>query len=66
MDALLDAVGPEGTIMMNTFTTNYPGSAISTDFIFDSKTSIPDTGLVPRLFLRRREVIRLATSLVAR
>ena len=58
IDVLLDVVGSEGTVMMNTFTTNYPVSAVPTDFVFDSKTSKPETGLVPRVFLRRNEVVR--------
>jgi aminoglycoside 3-N-acetyltransferase len=57
IDALLEAVGPEGTIMMHTFTNLYPLSEIPTNYTFDQRTD-PNTGLVPRQFLKRKETIR--------
>jgi aminoglycoside 3-N-acetyltransferase len=57
IDALLEAVGPEGTIMMHTFTGLFAISKIPTDYLFDQSTE-PNTGLVPRNFLKRPETIR--------
>src|SRR4030067_3298013 len=58
IDGLLEAVGSEGTIMMNTFTLNFPITAIPTDFVFDSRKSTPYTGIEPSLFMRRKEARR--------
>jgi aminoglycoside 3-N-acetyltransferase len=58
IDVLLDAVGTEGTIMMNTFTQNFPITAIPTRFVFEYKKTRPYTGIIPSLFLRRREARR--------
>src|SRR4030065_815764 len=54
IDVLLDAVGREGTIMMNAFTLNFPITAIPTDYVFDSNKSTPYTGVIPSLFMRRK------------
>ena len=58
IDALLDVVGPEGTIMMNTFTKNFRASAIPIDYVFDKSTTVPATGLVPTVFIKRKGVVR--------
>ncbi len=58
IDALIDTVGPQGTIMMNTHTRNFPISQISSDFVFDPETAVPWTGIVPQRLLKRRNVIR--------
>jgi aminoglycoside 3-N-acetyltransferase len=58
IDALLETVGSQGTVMMNTFTANFPITAISSDFVFDKPVSMPDTGLVPTVFLSRSETVR--------
>jgi aminoglycoside 3-N-acetyltransferase len=57
IDALLEAVGPKGTIMMHTFTNLFPLSKIPNDYHFAQSTK-PNTGLVPRNFLKRPETIR--------
>ena len=58
IDALLEAVGPKGTIMMNTYTHAVSLFALTPDFMFDSKKTIPNTGLVPKTLLRKEEAIR--------
>ncbi len=58
IDGLLEAVGSEGTIMMNTFTQNFPITAIPTDFVFDSERSNPYTGVIPSRFMLRKEARR--------
>jgi aminoglycoside 3-N-acetyltransferase len=57
IDALLEAVGSEGTIMMHTFTALYPMSKIPSNNISNQSTD-PSTGLVPRIFLKRQQTIR--------
>jgi aminoglycoside 3-N-acetyltransferase len=58
IDAVLDVVGPEGTIMMNTFTKNFRASAIPKDYVFDRSTTIPYTGLVPTVIIKRKGAVR--------
>lgn len=58
IDALLEAVGSEGTIMMNAFTLSFATSAIPSDYIFDVATTPPYTGLVPRTLFMRQGSIR--------
>jgi len=58
IDALLDVVGPEGTIMVNTFTKLFPASEIPFNYVFDAATTTPYTGIVPRFFLKRKDAVR--------
>src|SRR3990170_6841932 len=58
IDSLLDVVGSEGTIMMNAFTQSFPIAEINPDYVFDSESTIPYTGLVPRALIKRKESIR--------
>lgn len=58
IDALLDAVGPNGTIMMNAHTEMFPVSDIPSDYIFDYRSTPTWTGLVPETFRKRRDSIR--------
>ena len=58
IDCLLDAVGPEGTITMNSYTPSYPIAEIALDYVFDPKSSVPYTGIVPRTLLSRKGVVR--------
>jgi aminoglycoside 3-N-acetyltransferase len=58
IDALLDAVGPEGTIMMNTFTSSFPIAEIPSDYVFDPETTAPYTGLVPGALMKRTASVR--------
>lgn len=58
IDALLETVGPEGTIMMNTFSANFPPNKVQKDLIFDPSTAVPITGVVPRTILKRKGAFR--------
>jgi len=58
IDALLEAVGPDGTIIMNTFTPNFPLAEVASDYIFDSKSARAYTGLIPETLRRRQNSIR--------
>jgi aminoglycoside N3'-acetyltransferase len=58
IDALLEVVGPEGTIMMNTFTDSFPIYAIDDSFVYDSKLTSSRTGIVPETLRKRKEAIR--------
>jgi len=58
IDALLDAVGSEGTIMMNTYTLSFGIAIIPSDYVFDGAKTVPYTGLVPRTILKRKDSIR--------
>ena len=58
IDSLLNAIGPEGTLMMNAFTYSFPIAQIRRDYVFDPQSAIPYTGLVPRTFVKRKDVIR--------
>jgi len=58
IDALLEAVGPNGTIMMNTYTRTFPLSAIASDYISDYRSTPTWTGLVPETLRKRRDSIR--------
>jgi aminoglycoside 3-N-acetyltransferase len=58
IDALLETVGSEGTIMMNAFTSIFPVSRIPSDYVFDRFSTVPNTGLVPREFVKREETVR--------
>ncbi|MDQ1260876.1 MAG: aminoglycoside 3-N-acetyltransferase [Euryarchaeota archaeon] len=60
IDALLQAVGPQGTIMMNTFTGYYATSFLKnpTQCLFDWKTTPANTGHVPETFRHRPEALR--------
>lgn len=64
IDALLETVGPHGTIMMNTYTRasprgNPPISSIPrSDYIFDCRSTPAWTGIVPEAFRKRKDAIR--------
>jgi len=60
IDALLQAVGPHGTIMMNTFTGFYATSFLKNpaQCLFDWKTTPANTGHVPETFRHRPEAMR--------
>lgn len=58
IDALLEAVGPQGTIMMNAYTHTFPVSEINPDYIFDPAKTPPYTGVAPKLLLKRKGAIR--------
>ena len=58
INALLNVVGPKGTIMMNTHTRSFPISEIDPNFTFDFRSTPPLTGLVPTTLMNRRDSIR--------
>jgi aminoglycoside 3-N-acetyltransferase len=58
IDALLEAVGAHGTIMMNAYTNTFPASEIPSHYIFDPATTAPNTGVAPKTLLKRRGAIR--------
>ena len=58
IDALLEAVGPNGTIMMNAHTRSFIVSDIASNYIFDYRSTPTWTGLVPETFRKRRNSIR--------
>lgn len=58
IDALLEVVGLEGTIMMNTFTQFFPIREMPYDYIFDALTTIPYTGIVPTTLMKRQSSVR--------
>jgi aminoglycoside 3-N-acetyltransferase len=58
LEALFTSIGAEGTIMVNTFTDLFPISEIPADYVFDPFSTIPNTGLIPRVFLKLDGAIR--------
>lgn len=58
IDALLEVVGPMGTVLMNTHTISFPISEIDSDFVFNPETTVPLTGLIPRTLMQRTDAIR--------
>ena len=61
IDALIEAVGPMGTIMMPSYTRFFYLSKIKSgkiNYIFDHKTTEGITGIVPELLRRRKESLR--------
>ena len=58
LDAILDVIGPEGTLMMNAHTRVFPLSDIDSQYVFDSQTSLPWTGIVPSALMKRKNAIR--------
>lgn len=58
IDALLDTVGSEGTIMMNAFTQSFWVHNIPSDYIFDIAKTMPYTGIVPQTLIKREDSIR--------
>lgn len=61
IDALVDTVGPEGTVMMNTFTEFFYTTEVArgwVDYVFDPDSTRVNTGIVPETFRKRPESIR--------
>jgi aminoglycoside N3'-acetyltransferase len=58
IDALLETVGEDGTIMMNAYTHTFPAGEISPNYIFDAATTTPYTGIAPKLLLKRKDAVR--------
>ncbi|MHA2060671.1 MAG: AAC(3) family N-acetyltransferase, partial [Candidatus Sifarchaeia archaeon] len=58
IDALLEVVGLKGTILMNTFTYSRSIFSLKPDFVFDPKSTVPYTGLVPSTLVKREDMIR--------
>ncbi len=61
IDALLEAVGSDGTLMVNTYTKNFYVTEIRlgwTDFVFDNKETKCNTGIVFEKLRLRNDAIR--------
>jgi aminoglycoside 3-N-acetyltransferase len=61
IDALIEAVGIEGTIMMNTYTEFFFPVEVRlgwTDYVFDPDLTKVNTGVVPEIFRQHKESIR--------
>ena len=61
IDALLETVGPEGTIMMNTFTEFFYPTEVElkmVDYVFDVESSCANTGIIPETFRKRKNAVR--------
>ncbi|MCW4034054.1 MAG: AAC(3) family N-acetyltransferase, partial [Candidatus Bathyarchaeota archaeon] len=58
IDALLEVVGPNGTVMMNTFTYHFPPATVPEDYVFDSNSTRTYAGLVPETLRTLNEVTR--------
>ena len=61
IDALISAVGSEGTIMMNAYTKSFYISEVRfgwTDYVFDPGLTKATTGLVPETFRKHKNSIR--------
>lgn len=58
IDAVLDVIGSQGTLMMNTYTRLFPLSEIDPAFVFHPETSAPWTGIVTSTLLKRKNAIR--------
>ncbi len=61
IEALLEAVGPSGTIMVNTYTEHFGLSRIRTgriDYVFDYRTTPCNTGLIPEMIRQRPDALR--------
>ena len=61
IDGLLEAVGPDGTLMMNTYTEYFYGAEVEkgwVDYVFEVESTKASTGIVPETFRRRTESVR--------
>jgi aminoglycoside N3'-acetyltransferase len=58
IDALLETIGPKGTLMMNTFSSGFPIYSIDSKFVYESDSTKCYTGIVPETFRKRKGVIR--------
>jgi aminoglycoside 3-N-acetyltransferase len=58
IDSLLEVIGPDGTLMMNTFTQVFPVYEVDPCFVFDYKSTPCVTGLVPETLRMRKEALR--------
>ncbi len=61
IDALLETVGPEGTIMMNTFTEFFYPTEVElemVDYVFDVESTGANTGIIPETFRKRDDGVR--------
>jgi aminoglycoside 3-N-acetyltransferase len=61
IDALIEAVGSEGTIMMNAYTNFFSISQVQfgwTDYVFEPELTKANTGIVPETFRKYKNSIR--------
>jgi aminoglycoside N3'-acetyltransferase len=68
IDALLETVGPEGTIMMNTFTEFFYPTEVDlkmVDYVFDVESTSVNTGIIPETFRKRNDAVRSRHPIVS-
>jgi len=61
VDALLHAVGPDGTVMVNTYTEHFGLSRVRTgrvDYVFDYRYTPCNTGLIPEIIRQHPNAVR--------
>ncbi|MCW3981985.1 MAG: AAC(3) family N-acetyltransferase [Candidatus Bathyarchaeota archaeon] len=58
IDALLETVGPNGTVMMNAYTQSFPLSETPNHYVFDPKVTPTYTGLIPETLRKRANSVR--------
>ena len=61
VDALLETLGPEGTLMVNTFTDQFRLSKVRAgrvEHVFDHRSTPGNTGLVPDVVRRHPDAVR--------
>jgi aminoglycoside 3-N-acetyltransferase len=58
IQALLDILGSDGTIMMNTSNHGFPLSEIARDYVYDRKSTPCETGVVPETLRKWKGAIR--------
>jgi aminoglycoside 3-N-acetyltransferase len=58
IDTLLEAVGPDGTVMMNAFTLSFPLSKVPNHYVFDPLVTPTYTGLIPETLRKRPDSVR--------
>lgn len=58
IDVLQEAVGTEGTLVLNAHTLSFHLREIDPDYIYDPQATPPAVGLIPTVFWKRKETIR--------
>ncbi|MHA1452068.1 MAG: AAC(3) family N-acetyltransferase [Promethearchaeota archaeon] len=58
LDSLLEIIGPEGTLVMNTFSQASTPSRMKKEYVFDPTSSVSHTGFVTELLRIRADSVR--------